>query len=117
MEDRTANIRRISEIGKLFVDAGIITIACFISPLKAQREMVRNALGQDFIEVFLQCSLEECERRDPKNLYKKARLGQIKEFTGISSPYEEPENAEIVLNTEEQTLEECVDQILNYLKL
>ncbi|MBC8059116.1 MAG: adenylyl-sulfate kinase [Clostridiaceae bacterium] len=116
-EDRTENIRRIGEIGKLFVDAGIITIACFISPLKADRESVRKNLGADFIEIFVDCPLEECEKRDPKNLYKKARLGEIKEFTGITSPYEKPENPEIVVNTKEQTIDQCVDKILKYLML
>ena len=78
--------------------------------------MVRAALGSDFIEVFVDCPLEECEKRDPKDLYKKARLGVIKEFTGISSPYEKPENPEIVINTDKQSLDECVDKILDYLK-
>ncbi|MBZ9607638.1 adenylyl-sulfate kinase [Clostridium estertheticum] len=117
IEDRSENIRRISEIGKLFVDAGLITIACFISPLKENREMVRATLGEDFIEIFVDCPLGECEKRDPKNLYKKARLGEIKEFTGITSPYENPENPEIVINTKEQTIDQCVDKILDYLKL
>jgi len=116
MEGRSENIRRIGEIGKLFVDAGIITIACFISPLKEDRKMVREALGEDFIEVFVDCPLEECEKRDPKDLYKKARLGVIKEFTGITSPYEKPENPEIVINTKEQTIDQCVDKILDYIK-
>jgi len=116
MFDRSENIRRIGEIGKLFVDAGIITIACFISPLKENRKMVREALGEDFIEVFVDCPLEECEKRDPKDLYKKARLGVIKEFTGITSPYEKPENPEIVINTKEQTIDQCVDKILDYIK-
>lgn len=117
IEDRSENIRRIGEIGKLFVDAGLITLACFISPLKVDRERVRKALGEDFIEIFVDCPLEECEKRDPKNLYKKARLGEIKEFTGITSPYEKPENAEIVVNTKEQTIDQCVGKILEYLKL
>jgi len=117
LEDRNENIRRISEIGKLFVDAGLITIACFISPLKANREMVRSTLGADFIEVFVNCPLEECEKRDPKNLYKKARQGDIKEFTGITSPYEKPENPEIIINTKDQTIDQCVNKILDYLKL
>lgn len=114
IEDRTENIRRVGEIGKLFVDAGIVTLACFISPLKVDREKIRKTLGEDFIEIFVDCPQEECERRDPKNLYKKARLGEIKEFTGITSPYEKPENAEIVVNTKEQTLDQCVDKILEY---
>ncbi|MCB2306899.1 adenylyl-sulfate kinase [Clostridium estertheticum] len=116
-QDRNENIRRISEIGKLFVDSGLITIACFISPLKENREMARSTLGDDFVEIFVDCPLCECEKRDPKNLYKKARLGEIKEFTGISSPYEKPENPEIVVNTKEKTVDQCVDQILDYLKL
>lgn len=117
IEDRSENIRRISEIGKLFVDSGLITIACFISPLIVNREMVRATLGEDFIEIFVDCPLDECEKRDPKNLYKKARLGEIKEFTGITSPYENPENPEIVISTKEQTIDQCVDKILDYLKL
>ena len=116
MQDRNENIRRIGEIGKLFVNSGLITIACFISPLKVNREMVRKVLGNDFIEVFVDCSLKECEKRDPKNLYKKARLGEIKEFTGISSPYEKPENPEIVIKTDSQSIDECVDKILHYIK-
>jgi len=117
IEDRSENIRRIGEIGKLFVDAGLITLACFISPLKVDRERVRKALGDNFIEIFVDCPLEECEKRDPKNLYKKARKGEIKEFTGITSPYEKPENAEVTVNTKEQTVDECVDKILEYLML
>ena len=105
-EDRNENIRRISEIGKLFVDSGLITIACFISPLKVNREMARKTIGDDFIEVFIDCPLDECEKRDPKNLYKKARKGLIKEFTGISAPYEKPENPEIVVNTKEKTVDQ-----------
>ncbi|MBU3161037.1 adenylyl-sulfate kinase [Clostridium frigoris] len=117
IQDRNENIRRISEIGKLFVDSGLITIACFISPLKVNREMARKIIADDFIEIFVDCPLEECEKRDPKNLYKKARLGEIKDFTGISSPYEKPENPEIVVNTKEKTVDQCVDQILDYLKV
>lgn len=117
IQDRKENIRRIGEIGKLFVDGGIITLASFISPLKEDREMVREALGEDFIEVFVDCPLAECEKRDPKNLYKKARAGEIKEFTGISSPYERPEDPEVTVHTDTQTIEECVDVILAYLKL
>ena len=115
IQDRNENIRRISEIGKLFVDSGLITIACFISPLKVNREMARKTIGDDFIEIFVDCPLSECEKRDPKNLYKKARLGVIKEFTGISSPYEKPEKPEIVVNTLEKTVDQCVDKILKYL--
>lgn len=115
IEDRKENIRRIGEIGKLFVDASIITLACFISPLKEDREQVRKTLGKDFIEIFVDCQLEECEKRDPKCLYKKARSGEIKEFTGITSPYEKPGNPEITVHTDTQSIEECVDVILAYL--
>lgn len=115
IEDRTENIRRIGEIGKLFVDAGIITLACFISPLIEERQKVRELLGEDFIEIFIDCPIEECEKRDPKNLYKKARVGEIKEFTGITSPYEKPQNPEIIVNTSELAIKECTDKILEYL--
>lgn len=115
IEDRTENIRRIGEIGKLFVDAGIITLACFISPLREERENVRKLLGKDFVEIFIDCPLEECEKRDPKSLYKKARAGEIKEFTGITAPYEKPNNPEIVVHTNLQSLEECTNEILKYL--
>ena len=115
LEDRRENIRRIGEIGKLFVDAGIITLACFISPFKEDRVQVRKALDEDFVEIFVDCPLEECEKRDPKCLYKKARAGEIKEFTGITSPYEKPENPEITVHTDTQSIEECVDVILAYL--
>jgi adenylylsulfate kinase len=115
VEDRKENIRRIGEVGKLFVDAGIITLATFISPLKEDRQKVRELLKENFIEIFVDCSLEVCESRDPKNLYRKARRGEIKEFTGISSPYEKPENPEITISTDKQTIEECVDRIIRYL--
>jgi adenylylsulfate kinase len=117
IEDRSENIRRIGEVGKLFVDAGIITLACFISPLKEDRQKLRDALGKDFIEIFVDCSLEECEKRDPKDLYKKARNGEIKEFTGLTSPYEKPENPEIVINTDSKSIEENVEAILRFLNL
>lgn len=115
IEERSENIRRIGEIGKLFVDAGIITLACFISPLKEERQKVRELLAEDFIEIFIDCPIEECEKRDPKNLYKKARKGEIKQFTGITSPYEKPENPEIIVNTGRQSIKECTEQILGYL--
>jgi len=115
-EDRKENIRRIGEVAKLFVDAGLIAMTAFISPYKEDRNDVRNLLKEDdFIEVFVKCPLSECEKRDPKGFYKKARSGQIKEFTGISAPYEEPENPEMVLETDKANLEECVETILNYL--
>jgi len=117
IQDRKENIRRIGEIGKLFVDGGIITLACFISPLKEDRELIRKTLGEDFIEIFVDCPLEECEKRDPKSLYKKARKGEIKDFTGITSPYENPENPEVTVHTDTQTIEECVESIKAYLGL
>ena len=117
--DRTENIRRIGEIAKLFADAGIISLSSFISPYRADRDAVRQlhkAAGLDFIEVFVDCPLQEAEKRDPKGLYKKARAGEIKNFTGIDDPYEAPENPEIHLQTDQTTLAEEVDTIINYLK-
>ncbi|HXX54176.1 MAG TPA: adenylyl-sulfate kinase [Thermodesulfovibrionales bacterium] len=115
-EDRRENIRRIGEVAKLFVDAGLIAMTAFISPYREDRNNVREILKEgEFIEVFVRCPIEECERRDPKGIYKKARIGEVKEFTGISAPYEEPEHAEIVLETDKMTLEECVKEVMNYL--
>ena len=115
-EDRIENIRRVGEVASLFVDCGIITIVSFISPYKIDREIVRNKLSDDFIEIYVKCSLNECEKRDPKKLYKKARAGEIKNFTGITSPYEEPENPELIIETNNMSVEESVDKIYNYLK-
>ena len=115
-EDRIENIRRVGEVSKLIVDAGVITISTFISPFKEDRENVRKLLGKDFIEVFTDCPLEVCEERDPKGIYKKARKGEIKNFTGIDSPYEKPENPEITVSTHLNSLEECVELIISYLK-
>ena len=115
-EDRKENIRRIGEVAKLFVDAGIVTLTAFISPYIEDRATVRALFEKDeFIEVYVKCSIEECERRDPKGLYKKARLGEIKEFTGISAPYEEPVNPEIVVETDRESIETSVQKIVNYL--
>lgn len=114
-EDRIENIRRIAEVSKLFVDAGIITICTFVSPFREDREKVRKLLGEDFIEVFIDCPLEVCEQRDPKGIYKKARSGQIKNFTGIDSPYEKPENPELIVSTHLNSLEQCVESIISYL--
>jgi adenylylsulfate kinase len=115
-EDRKENIRRIGEVAKLFVDAGMIAMAAFISPYKEDRNSVRNLLKkEEFIEVFVKCNIEECEIRDPKGIYKKARSGAIKGFTGISAPYEEPENPEIILETDAMCLEDCVGSLRNYL--
>lgn len=114
-EDRAENIRRISEVCKLFVDSAVITIAAFVSPFKADRNKIRNLLGKDFIEVYVDCPLEVCESRDPKGIYKKARKGEIKNFTGIDSPYELPDNPEIVIYTQSNSTEQCVNKILNFL--
>ena len=112
-EYRTENIRRVSEVAKLMVDAGLVVITAFISPFRADRDAAR-ALFEDgeFVEVFADAPLEECEKRDPKGLYKKARAGEIKEFTGIDSPYEAPANAEEVINTAENDIGECVRQLI-----
>ncbi len=116
-EDRKENIRRIGEVAKLFADAGIIALTAFISPYRADREGARNLMGDgDFIEVYVKCSLEECERRDPKGMYKKARKGEIKSFTGLTAPYEEPENSELTIDTENLSLETCVNDIVEFLK-
>lgn len=115
-EDRKENIRRVKEVSNLFVDVGIITIATFISPFKKDRESIRNLLGYRFIEVFVDCDLEVCESRDPKELYKKARVGKVKDFTGIDSPYEKPENPEITISTHENDIDKCVDDIIEYLE-
>ena len=118
-EDRTENIRRIGEVSKLFGDAGTIALSSFISPYRADRDEVRalhDAADLKFVEVFVDCSLEVAEARDPKGLYKKARAGEIKNFTGIDDPYEAPVAPEIHLNTGKMTLEEEVSIILDYLK-
>jgi adenylylsulfate kinase len=116
-EDRSENIRRIGEVAKLFCDANLITITAFISPYRQDRDNVRaiQRVGE-FIEVFVKCPIDVCEARDTKGLYKKARTGEIKEFTGISAPYEEPINPEIILDTSKIALEECVRTILGYLE-
>ena len=118
-EDRKENIRRIGEVAKLFGDAGVISLSSFISPYKGDRDEVRELhkdAGLAFIEVFVDCSLAEAENRDPKGLYKKARAGEIKNFTGIDDPYEAPTNHEIYLKTDEMTLEQEVQIILDYLE-
>ncbi|WP_315110514.1 adenylyl-sulfate kinase [Clostridium intestinale] len=115
-EDRIENIRRIGEISKLFVDAGVITIATFVSPFREDRQKVRDLLEKDFVEIYIDCPIEVCEKRDPKGIYKKARAGEIKHFTGIDSPYENPINPEIVVSTHLNTLDECVDKLIAYLE-
>ena len=114
---REENIRRISEVAKLMLDAGLIVISAFISPFEKDREFCRSIVADDeFVEVYLNCSLEECERRDVKGLYKRARAGEIKKFTGIDSPYEVPDHAELNINTKELSVEESLAQILDYLR-
>ena len=115
-QDRIENIRRIGEVAKLFVDSGLIVLSAFISPFKSDRQIARSLVKYDeFIEVFIDTPLEVCEQRDPKGLYKKARDGAIKNFTGISSPYEAPEEPQIHIKTDEHSIEECVDIVINYL--
>ncbi len=116
-EDRKENIRRIGEMTKLFVEAGVIAMTAFISPFRAERQKVRSLFKEgDFIEVYCDCSLETCEARDVKGLYAKARAGLIPNYTGISSPYEPPENPEIHVHTDTESLEESVDKVLAYLE-
>jgi bifunctional enzyme CysN/CysC len=115
--DRVENIRRVGEVSKLMVDAGLIALVSFISPFRSERKMARDLMQEgEFIEIFISTSLEECERRDPKGLYKKVREGQLKNFTGIDSAYEKPDSAEIILNTQQSSPEELVEVILKYLK-
>lgn len=114
--DRHENIRRIGEMSKLFVDAGIITLTAFISPMRADRDRLRLLAGDDFIEIYCQCPIAVCEDRDVKGLYKRARAGEIKEFTGISSPYEEPHNPDLVIESNIMTVEESVDVVMSYLQ-
>lgn len=116
-QDREENIRRIGTVAKLFSDAGIIAITAFISPYRVDRDRVRESLPEgDFVEVFVDAPLEVCEARDPKGLYKKARAGEIKGFTGIDDPYEQPEKAELVLDAGTKTPETLADEVLDYLK-
>ncbi len=116
-EDREENIRRISEVGNLFADAGLITTTAFISPYRKDRDAARELLGNGrFVEIFVKASIDICEKRDPKGLYQKAKDGVIKEFTGISAPYEEPLNPEIVLDADNMNIEEEVNMVIDYLK-
>ena len=115
--DRVENIRRVAEVSKLMVDAGLITLVSFISPFKSERQMARDLLSSDeFFEIFVNTPLAECEKRDPKGLYKKARAGELKNFTGIDSLYEEPENPDLILDTASSNAEELTDQIINFLQ-
>jgi adenylylsulfate kinase len=115
-QDREENIRRIGEVAKLFVDAGVIVMTAFISPYRADRDKARAINGDSFIEIYVKCPLEVCEQRDPKGLYKKARAGQIPEFTGISAPYEEPLQPELVIDTAELNLDESAAKVIQYLE-
>jgi adenylylsulfate kinase len=115
-EDREENIRRIGEVAHLFVEAGVIALTAFISPYRADRDKAREIAGDAFIEVYVYADLAICEERDPKGLYKKARAGEIPEFTGISAPYEEPESAEIVVDTGVESLEESAKKVIAYLQ-
>jgi adenylylsulfate kinase len=116
-EDRKENIRRIGEVAHLFYRAGLIVLTAFISPFREDRDLVRSMIpDHGFIEIFVKCPLKICEQRDPKKLYQKAKAGEIREFTGIDSPYEEPLSAEIILETDKMTLAQCTQVIISYLK-
>jgi len=116
-EDRTENIRRIAEVAYLMVDAGLVVLAAFVSPYKKDRDNIKKIVKDvNFVEVYINTSVEECERRDVKGLYKKARAGEIKNMTGISAPYEAPENPDIEINTEKESIEQAVEKILEHIK-
>ncbi|MEJ2187133.1 MAG: adenylyl-sulfate kinase [Gemmatimonadota bacterium] len=116
-EDRTENIRRVGEVAKLFTDFGAFCITAFISPYRTERDGVRAIMAEgDFLEIFVDAPLDVCEARDPKGLYRKARAGEIPDFTGISAPYETPERRELVVPTADRTVHECVDQIVAFLE-
>ena len=115
-EDRAENIRRISEVSKLFVNCGVVTLNCFVSPTIEIRNIAKEIIGaENFIEVFINASVDTCEKRDVKGLYQKARKGEIKDFTGISAPFEAPENPELEINTSELSIEESVQKVLDYI--
>ena len=115
-EDRVENIRRISEVSKLFINCGVVTLNCFVSPTIEIREIAKDIIGaENFIEIYINTSIETCENRDVKGLYKKARQGKIKDFTGISAPFEAPENPEIEINTSELSIDESVQKVLDYI--
>jgi bifunctional enzyme CysN/CysC len=114
--DRVENIRRIAEVAKLFVEAGLITIVSFISPFRAEREMARGLMGPDeFIEIFVDTPLEICEQRDPKGLYKKARRGELRNFTGLDSPYERPNNPELTLDALNNRASDLADSVIHFM--
>ena len=115
-EDRGENIRRIAEVSKLFMNCGIVTLNCFVSPTKKVRQVAKDIIGEkNFVEVYINASVSTCEKRDVKGLYKKARKGEIKDFTGISAPFEAPENPELEINTSELSIEESVQKVLDYI--
>ncbi len=115
-EDRTENIRRIAEIANLMVDAGLVVLAAFVSPYKKDRQNIKSIVKDvNFVEIFINTSIEECERRDVKGLYKKARAGEIKNMTGISAPYEAPENPDIEIKTEDESVDEAAQRIVDYI--
>ncbi len=116
-EERDENIRRIGEMAKLFIEAGVITLTAFISPYRADRNRVRNRVREgDFLEIYVKCPLEVCEQRDIKGHYQKARKGEIKEFTGVSAPYEEPVHPDLIIQTDKMSIEECVQSVMNLLQ-
>jgi adenylylsulfate kinase len=116
-EDRSENIRRIGEVAKLFVDAGVVVLAAFISPFKKDRQFVRGRVDKgEFIEIFVNCPVEICEQRDPKGLYKKARAGEIKDFTGVNAPFEVPENPEIEIRSDQMDVEQAAEKIVRLIK-
>ncbi len=115
-DDRAENIRRIAEVSKLFLNCGVVTLNCFVSPTIEIRNIAKNIIGEEnFIEVYINASVETCENRDIKGLYKKARKGEIKDFTGISAPFEAPKNPEIEINTSELSIDESVQKVLDYI--
>jgi adenylyl-sulfate kinase len=117
-EDRTENIRRVAEVARLLMDAGVMVITAFISPYRDDRRLARSLVNEgEFVEVYVNAPLEVCEQRDPKGLYKKARAGEIANFTGVSAPYEPPDRPELVVHTDKQTPAECVAHIIDFLKL
>ena len=112
-KDRQENIRRVAHVAKLMYESAITVIVCFISPYQKEREYARELIGADFMEIFVDCPLELCEKRDAKGLYKKARSGEIKDFTGISAPYQAPKNPQLILKSGQKTPQECADEIIS----
>jgi len=115
-EDRAENIRRVGEVAGLFSRSGMIAITAFISPYRSDRDRARKAAEKDFHEIFVKANLETCEQRDPKGLYQKARRGEIEDFTGISAPYEIPEHAELVVDTTNCSVEQCIELLVEYIE-